>query len=78
MLVEKLQEENRNLAGQLGFREAQLQQAHERIRLLEAGPVPTATGSPGEEPDRPDRPEKPEAAESGEPERTAHPWWRFW
>lgn len=75
MLVEKLQEENRNLAGQLGFREAQLQQAHERIRLLEPGPVPTATASPGEEPDRP---EEPEAAESGEPERTARPWWRFW
>ena len=68
-LVEKLQEENRNLAGQLGFREAQLQQAHERIRLLEAGPAPAATPSPGGEPEEP---------ETGKPEPPARPWWRFW
>jgi hypothetical protein len=78
VLVEKLQEENRNLAGQLGFREAQLQQAHERIRLLEAGPGPTASPSPGEEPDRPEQPDRPDRPESGERERTARPWWRFW
>jgi hypothetical protein len=69
-LVEKLQEENRNLAGQLGFREAQLQQAHERIRLLEAGPPPDS--APGAEPEEPERPE------TGKPEPPARPWWRFW
>jgi hypothetical protein len=74
-LVEKLQEENRNLAGQLGFREAQLQQAHERIRLLEASPEAAAAPSPGEEPDRPEEPERPE---TGKPEPSSRPWWRFW
>jgi hypothetical protein len=33
-----VQEENRNLAGQLGFVQAQLQQARETIRLLQAPP----------------------------------------
>jgi hypothetical protein len=70
-LVEKLQEENRNLAGQLGFREAQLQQAHERIRLLEPGPPPPDS-APGGEPEEPDEPE------TGTPEPPARPWWRFW
>jgi hypothetical protein len=74
-LVEKLQEENRNLAGQLGFREAQLQQAHERIRLLEAGPARVGTPSPGGEPEEPEEPERPE---TGKPEPPVRPWWRFW
>ena len=39
-----MQEENRNLAGQLGFVQAQLQQAKETIRLLQAPPE-TVEGS---------------------------------
>jgi excisionase family DNA binding protein len=37
-LLRQVQEENRNLAGQLGFVQAQLQQAKETIRLLQAPP----------------------------------------
>jgi excisionase family DNA binding protein len=37
-LLRQVQEENRNLAGQLGFVQAQLQQARETIRLLQAPP----------------------------------------
>jgi hypothetical protein len=74
-LVEKLQEENRNLAGQLGFREAQLQQAHERIHLLEAGPVPASSPPPEREPEFREEPERPETGNAAPP---ARPWWRFW
>ncbi len=35
-LVEKLHDENRQLAGQVGFLQAKLQDAQERIKLLEA------------------------------------------
>jgi hypothetical protein len=37
-LIRHLQEENRNLAGQLGFVQAQLQQGHETIRMVQAPP----------------------------------------
>jgi hypothetical protein len=77
-LVEKLQEENRNLAGQLGFREAQLQQAAERIRLLEAGPPPAASSSPEVQPEEPEEPEEPEPLATAKPVAPARPWWRFW
>lgn len=73
-LVEKLQEENRNLAGQLGFREAQLQQAHDRIRLLEAGPASAPPSSERE----PEFREEPERLETGNAEPPTRPWWRFW
>jgi hypothetical protein len=43
-LLRQVQEENRTLAGQLGFVQAQLQQAKETIRLLQAPPEP-ADGS---------------------------------
>ena len=43
-LLRQVQEENRNLAGQLGFVQAQLQQAKETIRLLQAPPE-TVEGS---------------------------------
>lgn len=62
-LVEKLQEENRNLAGQLGFREAQLQQANETIRVLQAPPPevpPDMAVAPPEPPEQPRR------------------WWDWW
>jgi hypothetical protein len=74
-LVEKLQEENRNLAGQLGFREAQLQQANERIRLLEAGPTPAGSSSPEAQPEEP---EEPEPLATASPAAPVRPWWRFW
>ena len=72
--MEKLQEENRNLAGQLGFREAQLQHAHERIRLLEDGPAHAAAPPGGE----PEKPEEPEPLETGAAQSRVRPWWRFW
>jgi hypothetical protein len=48
-LVEKLQEENRNLAGQLGFVQAQRQVLEERVKLLEAPPEPEP--APASEPE---------------------------
>jgi hypothetical protein len=59
-LVEKLQEENRNLAGQLGFVQAQRQVLEERVRLLEAPPPPEP--EPEAEPRAAPDPEPPEAA----------------
>jgi len=59
-LVEKLQEENRNLAGQLGFVQAQRQLLEERVRLLEAPPPPEP--EPEAEPAAAPEPEPPEAA----------------
>ena len=59
-LVGRLQEENRTLAGQVGFLQAQMQQAHETIRALQAGaehePSTTAdpeTSSPAPQADQP-------------------------
>ena len=41
-LVEKLHDENRQLAGQVGFLQAKLQDAQERIKILEAPKDETA------------------------------------
>ena len=73
-VVERLQEENRNLAGQLGYYQAKLQQAEETIRALAA-----PRESPVDAPES--RPGGPERAESGRmvPESTpapSGPWWR--
>jgi hypothetical protein len=65
-LVEKLQEENRQLAGQVGFLQAQRQVLEERVRLLEAPkeePV-SATAAP------------PPAEDAPSPERGARRWWQ--
>jgi len=62
-LVEKLQEENRNLAGQLGFREAQLQTANDTIRRLQAPPPEPVQRPPVAPPEPPERPRR---------------WWDWW
>ena len=64
-LVEKLQEENRNLAGQLGFVQAQRQALEERVKLLEAPP-------PEPEPEPVDVPPEPEPESL---EGASRPWW---
>jgi hypothetical protein len=69
-VVERLQEENRNLAGQVGYYQAKLQDAEHRLLALEA-PV-----------DRPESP--PDARETASPGGVAlepsrapsAPWWR--
>jgi excisionase family DNA binding protein len=66
-LVSRLQEENRTLAGQLGFVQAQAQQAEETIRALQAGAEQAASDAP---------------ANDRTSERAAvgpfRPWWKFW
>ena len=47
-LIDRLQRDNQQLAGQLGFVQAQLQQAQERIKLLEA---PKDEPEPAREPE---------------------------
>ena len=69
-LVRQLQEENRNLAGQLGFVQAQLQQAHDTIRLLQAPPPEPA---PADDP-----PIEAVATIREAPPAQPRPWWRFW
>ena len=70
-----MQEENRNLAGQVGFYQSKLQQlegqlalAQGKILMLEA---PKAPESP------PEAPEMVAAEEEGE-RATSAPWWRLW
>jgi hypothetical protein len=75
-LVRQLQEENRNLAGQLGFVQAQLQQARETIRLLQAPPPEAVDGGGGVviEAATEDLAREREAAAAEQ----RRPWWRFW
>jgi hypothetical protein len=61
-LLRELREENRTLAGQLGYVQAQLEQSRERVRALEAPKVEQ------NEPERQDQP----------PEPPRRPWWWFW
>jgi hypothetical protein len=49
-LVRDLQKENRDLAGQLGYMQAQLQQAQEEVRLLRAPEVPPVVENAAESP----------------------------
>lgn len=55
-LVGRLQEENRTLAGQVGFLQAQAQQAQETIRALQAGAEQAASVTPGGTVSPPPRP----------------------
>jgi excisionase family DNA binding protein len=81
-LVDRLQRENRELAERVGFLHAQLGEARERIRMLEAPkepepmPVPEpapypAPMEPG--PDGPVRGPSPPPSEGG-----SAPWWSRW
>jgi hypothetical protein len=72
-LVRHLQEENRNLAGQLGFVQAQLQQAHETIRMLQAPPPEPPEPETGD-----DTMVDAVATIKEPPPEPARPWWRFW
>lgn len=69
-LVGRLQEENRNLAGQLGYKEAQLQSAQETIRALQAQNTPPA---PPEDTLKPSEPVEPLPTL----EQPLSPWNRF-
>jgi excisionase family DNA binding protein len=70
-LVGRLQEENRNLAGQVGYLQAQLQVAQDQVRALEA---------PSMSQDVPQRsPANAMLEPAQEPAPTRNrPWWRFW
>jgi len=64
-LVEKLQEENRNLAGQVGYYQAQVEQLREQLALPAPQPEPVATEST--------------PAVEATPAPATRPWWRrFW
>ena len=66
-LVDRLQRENQQLAGQLGFVQAKLQDAEEQIRLLMAPQEPEAA-----------RPEpEPAPKDAPGPVKRA-PWWKWW
>jgi hypothetical protein len=65
-LMEKLQEENRQLAGQVGFLQAQRQALEERVRLLEA-PKEEPVSAPVETPPVEDVPP---------PEPEPRRWWQ--
>jgi hypothetical protein len=67
-LVRELQAENRNLAGQIGFYQAQHQQMQEKILMLEAPKAPESA------------PEGQEVALVQEEGNRADsiPWWRLW
>lgn len=81
-LINKLTEENRNLAGQLGYVQAQLQQRDEQLKALTAPKVDPEEGTPHQT-----RVEGQQGTVAGEvvsddPKRpqTAprKAWWRFW
>ena len=86
-LVGRLQEENRNLAGQLGYVQAKLHQAEDTIRALEAPrshQTPTAGRETAEAPDPPSEPSELIPAASPVPQpippepNGGSPWWRRW
>ena len=68
-LVDKLTQQNLELAGRLGFYQAQLQQAQEQIKALQAPKEPIAPPPPAGAIFRP------LPADPAPPRR---PWWRFW
>jgi len=68
-LVGRLQEENRDLARQLGYIEAQLQDAQEEVRALEAARA--AADRPGHDAER----ALSESAEAPD-QRQKRSWWR--
>ncbi len=69
-----LQEENRNLAGQVGYLQARLQQAEDTIRALEA-PREAPTNAPESRPGGPERAESGGAVQESTPVPSG-PWWR--
>lgn len=66
-LADRLQRENMELAGRLGFLQAKLQHTEERLLALAAGPAPS-------QPDPTAPPHPPAAHRPAGP----HPWWKFW
>jgi hypothetical protein len=74
-LIGRLQEENRNLAGQLGYVQAQLHASEEQVRALEAARIAPdmLQDAPGGDSDA--EPQT-RTGESSKPEK--RPWWRFW
>jgi len=93
-LLEKLQEENRNLAGQVGFLQAQRQLLEERVRLLEAprdeleaelravraerDGARTEAEAARRETDETVRLAEEAARLREAPPAGSRPWWRFW
>ena len=92
--LEKLQEENRNLAGQVGFLQAQRQLLEERVRLLEAprdeleaelravraerDGARTEAEAARRETDETVRLAEEAARLREAPPAGSRPWWRFW
>jgi hypothetical protein len=80
-LVAHLQEENRNLAGQLGYIQAQYQQAQEVIRALQApqGIATDAADSIQEGQQAAPPPEMvPQVSQDIAVPTPRRPWWKFW
>jgi hypothetical protein len=67
--IAKLQDERAELYGRLGYLQAELTQARERILALEAPKEPIAPPPPAGAIFRP---------LPAEPEPPRRPWWRFW
>jgi hypothetical protein len=76
-LVDRLQRENRDLAGQLGFLSAQLLAAEGKIKALTTPQQPLEDPGEPEPVKRPPIPAEPFPMPI-EPSRNAAPWWRSW
>lgn len=68
-LVDKLTQQNLEMAGRLGYLQAELAQAREQIKALQAPKEPIAPPPPVGAIFRP---------LPAEPEPPRRPWWRFW
>ena len=81
-LIRTLQEENRNLAGQLGYLQRQVHEQQAAIRALQAPSAPAETAhtpesaQEGQERSAPPEVAQDDVAGSSTPARRA--WWRFW
>jgi len=81
-LINRLTEENRNLAGQLGYMQAQLQQRDEQLKALQAPAEPSATptshqsAQEGQQTDSVAGVVSDDLAASVAAPRKV--WWRFW
>lgn len=76
-LVDRLQRENRDLAGQVGFLTAQLAVAESRIAALEAPKSPPDESTEPQLVEQAPAPAEPFPAPL-EPSRNVTPWWRRW
>lgn len=81
-LVRHQQDQIAQLAGQVGFLQAQLQHAQETIKLLQAPPAEPKQSHEAEKLDEPREPDSapttPVEAAAAAQRANPRPWWKFW